>query len=385
MSRALRLLMRWEETTMTYRVHFSGMIAFVPEVITPGRAGARKVKKMRLLFLDGRPPHQAKDGEELVPHFAFVRFRIADLAPDSPRRPDLIGNNGYGVCFLNNEELMLDPTADNALDATLTPLTKEAYNGGALPPIGDLTWIMPLDKTLAEEHERYVRGELLKPDYVPHENRLLTARTQLKSGSLRTSDLRRATIAGQRLTATCRFGLPEQDPYKPGSRTHCEQPIATRITWQPALADDQPLVLSSKRFAMDELLPDLVFQDTKTTGRSIEIDIWNATFSELLDRLRGASDQHSWYTPTDNRSFRSLYRALELKDEDALPVFERDLRKPAKVQAYGDEGKNPGCPCGMAYISPEHVAGDDTGAVSQASVSATGARATKIARSKRAK
>ena len=108
---------------MTYRVHFSGMVAFVPTKLERADGEAKKVKQMRLLLLDGRPPHKAPDGEELTPHFAFLRFRLADLASDSPRRPDLVGNNGYGVCFLNHEELDFDSGGgDDQLEATLTPL-----------------------------------------------------------------------------------------------------------------------------------------------------------------------------------------------------------------------------------------------------------------------
>lgn len=333
---------------MTYRVHFSGMIAFVPEKADD--ADPTKIRKMRLLFLDGRPPHQAPGGEELTPHFAFIRFRLTDLAAESPRRPDLVGHNGYGVCFLNNEELKLDGGGES-LDATLSP---HAY--GSAPPSTDLGWLLPVAEACGNAKVK-VRPDLTKHAYKIPSNgpSLLTARALIGSGKMYTCGFRRTTIAGQSLPATCSFHAPtKDDPDKADmKKKYCEQALATEVTWEPAHTSRPQLVIQSKRFDHDggeggSILP-LRFRPTNA-GEVIDIDCWNATLTDLLDQLQGPEDVHDWYTPQSGNSFRSFYRAVAGDPPATLPVFYRGQRVAAGVGYDAPcRGKNPGCPCAVIY------------------------------------
>jgi hypothetical protein len=355
---------------MTYRVHFSGMVAFVPTKLERADGEAKKVKQMRLLLLDGRPPHKAPDGEELTPHFAFLRFRLADLASDSPRRPDLVGNNGYGVCFLNHEELDFDSGGgDDQLEATLTPLQASYGTGQAPPPPTDLTWILPLDKACGRPGKLPVDKRLLAPDYTPDytlppsDQAPLIARTALGSGRLYACGFRGTELAGRRLPVDCWFHPPAAldpnrpyDPPKPDVKAqYCKQPLATEVTWEPRASKRGPLEITSVRFPRPDRergtpVPALRFRTLEEAGGTIDVDCWNATFADLLVRLQGPRDSHDWYVPTNNSSFRSFFRAVKRPNGLKLPFFEREQRVASPYLADSPcTGKNPGCPCCLLY------------------------------------
>jgi hypothetical protein len=306
----------------------------------------------------------------MEPHFPFIGFWLEDLARDSPRRPDLVGHNGYAICLLNNEEIDLGGVGKTDLKAVRTPIPEHDYapvKPEKLPDSQDLTWILPLAEAAASPALR-LRDGLADAEYhIPTEGKnLLAARTLLGTGRLYTAAFRRTEINGQSRVAHCWFETPSTGASAAGGVTppepeepetpNCRQPLATEVVWDPALPKTEPLVIRSTRFraegaaAKAEALPALKFRTPTTTTRGvIDVNLWNATFADLLDLLRGPSDKSEWHFPRNNSSFRSFYRLLDLPKGLKLPRFGRSNWRAASFEvAAGYGGKNPACPCSCA-------------------------------------
>lgn len=373
----------------TTRVNFSGMIGFVPNE-TKGDG-----KAVRVLFKDGGEPNfgpavtskdQFSDRENLFPHLAVVHFRLADLDPASPRRPDLTGN-ARGLCFLKYEELTLGSVvqgdrlkfewnrlppqgkgnSDDAESALATktehPQPKQATSNERrallaeeieMPDKEDLCWLLPPDAASGKaENTAAVNADCLKTPYrvrsaqVATGDNLLVARIRLNSGRLYTRQFRTKGVAGQRRMALCDFYKADaSDPSKPDGEVLHSQCLATLVTWEPD--GEEALVISSQSFDFDDdtsmpQRPELRF--LKHEDRDVEVHVWNATVPDILSVIAAPGDEPGFQFPTGDRSFRAFYRLLDKPENLPAPLMQRHALIAATMTISDTEsGKGVGCP-----------------------------------------
>jgi hypothetical protein len=120
-------------------VIFGGSCGFVPH--TDGT-------KARVLLPARGRGWMASDKETIVPpHSAFIKFRTAYLAKDSPRQPDFVymdKGGPLGICFLTNEILTLPSSLDGSLF-----LNQGSLKSKVKPAPADsrsLEWVARLDR-----------------------------------------------------------------------------------------------------------------------------------------------------------------------------------------------------------------------------------------------
>lgn len=393
----------------TTRVNFSGMIGFVPKKPTEKYPG----KAMRLLFVDATERNMGpmvsnqingklafEDREHLFPHIPVVHFRLEDLAPESPRRPDLVGN-GRGICFLKYEELQIGDLSENdGLEFDLNRLdpvgaaTAGSVKGAhphpdcaaqaaiaPMPHAEDLAWLLPLDVASGQpKNQAAVDPGCLVVD--PQKNgpqdpgsynvdpitlkagdNHLAARTRLNRGRLYTRLFRTAGVGGQRRMALCDFFEPDAkkpDQPAPNGFKH-SQCLATLVTWE---AEEKSALGTGKEglsihsnekhgFTFEgEPIPQrpvLRFKKPDDIGRDVEIHLWNATVPDLLSVIAvPGDDQVGFQSPRGDRSFRAFYRLLAAGSGMTAPIILRQKLVAAETLVTATEGgKGVGCPNGL--------------------------------------
>lgn len=363
----------------TLRIHFSGLIGFVPST---------KRQAMRVLVIDARHRHRGPLGEELFPHLGFLRFRMSDLDAASQRYPDVTAKN-YGFSLLQGEELVVSglsagkAAARNTTKETsslafqlsrsksstqlalgpgsLSHTLNQVQKSGKSPQPGadDLCWVMPIDRILTPPtptpivHPRYLAQDYRVLDADPAR---LLARLRLNSGTLRVRDFRRTSIEGEILNTRVRF-RPAGANGKPleGKPPNWEAPLATKVVWQIEVPSES-ITICSSRFPRNSKKaplngPDLVLRPA-APGSAIELDLWNAPLQNLLDLIKDERDIAEFEGPTGDRSLRSYFCLCEkLPSKKQLPYVEVEKEQALSLQMDVTAAKSVGCPMS---IFPAH-------------------------------
>lgn len=274
----------------TFRVLFSGLCAFVPN--KPFEQLQDPPDEVTVLLRNLLRPDLLTNEVALEPHFPLVQFDLADLHPQSPRRPDLRREEtGKAACFLFGEEIVFDlslPKGTARKLKTPTELEKQPRVGQTESTPQDresLYWLAKLEKA---SPNHFVDPEVLTTALSLAGEPPIIARLKLDHGFFRVSRLSEQV---------CHF-----EPSSGNDRY--EQQIATELALDIEGVEGPVLILLR---APDGTERTLMLSPVRRSGL-VEIRIQNRELDDFLGIPKGL------LPPREVADFEVFYDLVQVPD-----------------------------------------------------------------------